>query len=460
MNKFLEIEKMSINTLSAWSFPAGLAIALLTTGCLSSDDGDAKSEKGQVLYVAHEGSLTAYDISTGGQIAGEIADVSGPTDMQALEDGTIMVNLSSRNEVLAFDGKTMLQKARIPSSSKGALKPTHSYITPTYGGKRYWMALNDGSGSAATNSAVFIDITPGSADYLKAVGEVGLGAGHHKAAFGKSAHRVVISNIADTNEVLAVFDYSNPSDIKKLASVSARGLGLARATPHGCGSSSLNGMGYCNLTASGDIVSVDLEAAVPAFKVLKTKGAGGGYTKGHGRYVYSLQTSPREGDTVRIGSLCQVGQIVVIDAQVDTVVNEVPLKYGGPNCADAIAGGPGKSAGPGHIVIHGTKMFVQMASSTDTNTYASKHLVLDLADPANPVQTGALDIGKSRSHHGESLSGDGRYFFVANNLDGTVTQIDAGTAQVSKTLTVRANPRTVATWGEAEGPSPATGPLE
>lgn len=452
---------MPTNTLTARVFPAALALAFLATGCLTtSDNKDAKTGKGQMLFVAHEGSLTAYDIATGGQIAGEISDVSGPTDMQVLEDGTVLVNLSSRNEVLAFDGKTMLQKARIPSSSLGATKPTHSYITPTHGGKRYWMALNDGAGSAATNSAVFIDITPGSADYLKAVGEVGIGTGHHKAAFGKSAHRVVISNIADTNVVLAVFDYSDPTDIKKLAAVSARDLGVARAGPHGCGSSSLNGKGYCNLTATGDIVSVDLESAVPTFKVLKTKGAGGGYTKGHGRYVYSLQSSPREGDTVRTGSTCQVGQIVVIDAQVDTVVNEVPLKYGGPDCADAISSSAGRSAGPGHIVFNGTNMFVQMASSTDTSTYASKHLVLDISDPANPVQTGALAVGKSLSHHGESLSGDGRHFFVANNLDGTVTQIDAATAQVSKTLTVRANPRTLATWGEEEGPSPATGPLE
>jgi hypothetical protein len=320
--------------------------------------------------------------------------------------------------------------------------------------------MNDGeSGAPATNSALFIDITPGSPDYLKAVGEVALGVGHHKAAFGKSAHRVVISNIGDTAEVLAVFDYTDPADIRKLAAISAGGLGVTRASPHGCGASSLTGKAYCNLTATGDIVSVDLEAATPTFKVLKTGGSGGGYTKGNGRYVYSLQTRPREADTAKPGDVCQVGQVVVIDSQADSVVNEVPVFYGAADCDDPVAGTPVRTAGPGHIKIAGDRMYVQMASSSDTSTYADRHLVLDISDPAAPEQTGALDIGRSLSHHGETLSGDDAWLFVANNLDGTVSQIDASAASVTRTLTVKPNPRTLATWGEAEGPSHLTGPL-
>ncbi len=435
-----------------------VASALLFAGCLGSGSENQDGDR-HLLFVAREGSLAAYDIATGEQVSGEIADVSGPTDMQALEDGTVLVNLSNRNEVLAFDGKTMLEKARIPSSSLGATRPVHSYVTPTHGGKRYWVSMNDGAGTPATNSALFIDITPGSPDYLKAVGEAGLGVGHHKAAFGKSAHRVVISNIGDTSEVLAVFDYSDPSDIRKLAAVSAGDLGVARASPHGCGASSLTGKAYCNLTATGDIVSVDLESAAPTFKVLKTGGSGGGYTKGNGRYVYSLQAKPREADTAAPGEVCQAGQVVVIDSEADSVVNEVALLYGGPDCDDPIADTPARSAGPGHIVIAGSRMYVQMASGSDETHYADKHLVLDISDPAAPEQTGALGIGRSLSHHGEALSGDDAWFFVANNLDGTVTQIDAGAATVARTLTVGANPRTVATWGEAEGPGHLAGPL-
>jgi outer membrane protein assembly factor BamB len=190
--------------------------AALITGCLTKhEDPPGGHAHKHLLYVAHEGSLSAYDIATGTQEAGVIADVTGPTDMQALADGTVLVNLGTRNEVLAFDGTTMLEKARIPSSTKGASKPTHSFVTPTLNGKTYWMALNDGSGAAATNSALFIDITSGSTDYLKAVGEVGLGVGHHKAAFSKTKQRVVITNISDSSEVMAVFDFTVPSEIKK-----------------------------------------------------------------------------------------------------------------------------------------------------------------------------------------------------------------------------------------------------
>jgi hypothetical protein len=456
------------NVLSTKMFPSlFVAIAMAAfTGCLFGHDEHEHAhayehEHKHRLYVAHEGSLLAYNIATSAQEPGEITDIAGPTDMQALEDGTVLVNLSTRNEVLAFDGETMIEKIRIPSSTQGATKPTHSYITPYHEDKRFWVTLNDGAGTAATNSALFINVTPGSADFLKVAGEIGLGVGHHKAAFSKNKSRVVISNISDTNEVLAVFDYTNTSDIKKIAGLSLADLGIKDASPHGCGTAGLTGKVYCNLTTTGDIISVDIDAAAPTFKVLKTKGSGAGYTKGHGRYVYSLQSSPREGDTVKTGVSCQVGQLVVIDAQVDTVVNEIPLKYGGQNCSESILAQVYKTAGPGHIVINGTKMYVQLASGfTDPTGMVAKHLVLDLTDPANPVQISAVDIGQSRSHHGECLSGDNEFFFVANNLDGTVTQLNAVAGTVTKTLTVKANPRTVATWHEHEGPSHQTGPVE
>jgi hypothetical protein len=462
----MKIENMFLKKKPLSAILAMLTILVAThfSGCLTHND-DHHDEKEHVhkhsLYVAHEGSLVSYDINTDLPLPGEITNVSGATDMQALEDGTVLVNLSLRNEVLAFDGKTMIEKTRIPSSTLGATKPTHSYITPTIDGKHYWMALNDGAGTAVTNSALFINIDSGSTNYLRAVGEVGLGVGHHKAAFSKNKSRVVISNIADSSEVLAVFDYSNAADIKKIAALTLQELGIKNASPHGCGTAGLTGKAYCNLTSTGDIISIELDAANPTFKVLKTKGSGGGYTKGHGRYAYSLQTSPREGDINHPGSPCQVGQIVVIDAQLDTVVNEVPLYFGGPTCREPIASQAFKTAGPGHIVINGSKMFIQLASGfADPTGYANKHLVVDLTNPTNPVQTAALDIGKSRSHHGECLSGDDEFFFVANSLDGTVTQINPNSATVTKTLTVRANPRTVATWHEHEGPSHQTGPVD
>ncbi len=446
--------------------PAIFTTALFS-GCLTDDHGHTHQHK-HLLFVAHEGSITSYDIATGEQQAGEIVDVSGPTDIQSLSNGTLLVNLTNRNEVLVVNGKSMVQIKRIPSALSGsqAVRPVHSYISPKYDGKQYWMALNDGpstGNTAAANSALFIDLsTPSDTASIKVVGEVGIGVGHHKACFSKSRHRVVITNINDAAKVLGVYDYSNPAAITEVAAWSADDLGIqGSAAPHGCATSALNGKGYCNATGTGDIISVDIDANPPTARLLKTSGSGGGYTKGKGRYVYSLQSTPREGHTTLPGAVCQVGQIVVIDAQVDSVVKEVAVKYTGPNCTESILGKPEATAGPGHIKIAGNKLYVQLASGfTDPTGSAAKHLVLDITDLANPIQIASLDIGKSRSHHGECLSGDDKYFFVANNLDGTVTQIDAAAGKVTKALTVRANPRTLATWHEHDGPSHHYGPLE
>lgn len=430
----------------------------LVVGCLTDEHDHSEHNHTHYMYVAHEGVIAAYNLETGEQLAGEISNVSSPSDMQALEDGTVLVNLTNNNQVLAFDGKTMLEKSRLTSSSLGATRPVHSFITPTINNQTYWVAMNDGNGTKASNSATFIDITQGRASYLKVVGEVPLGIGHHKATFSPTIARVVISNIGDTSDVLTVFDYSNPADIKKISSVSAGGLGYARSlSPHGCGTSSANGKGYCNLTGTGDIVSVDFASG--AFKILKTSGSGAGYTKGNGRYVYSLQSKPREADALKPGSACQIGQIVVIDAQVDSVVAEVPLKYGSTSCIDSVTLTSEKTAGPGHIIIAGSKMYIQVASGSDSISYATKHLVVDIANPALPVQIGAIGIGKSRSHHGEALAGDLEWLIVANNLDGTVSKINAVSGVLTSTITVKASPKTVTTWHEHKGPSIQTGPV-
>jgi hypothetical protein len=451
--------------LLAVSLPAALMI-----GCVTYEDSPQQIKTKHLLFVAHQGSLTSYDIATGEQQAGEIADFTDPNDMQALKNGVLLVNLTGRNEVLVVNGKEMLPIKRIPSSLPGgtAVRPVHSFITPKYNGKQYLMTLNDGKtvgNSAALNSALFIDIsTPSDTASIKAVGEVGIGLSHHMACFSKSQHRAVISNFSDTAKVLGVYDYSNPAQVTELKAWSAGQLGIkGPAQPHGCGTSKLNGHGYCNAAGPGNIISVDIDAGAPTARILKTKGSGGGYTLPHpeGRYVYTLQTSPREGDTTRPGSVCQVGQVVVIDAQIDSVVNEVAVKYDGPDCARSIVGTSAATTGPVYIALSGNKMYVQLGTVRGDSTGSSeKHLILDITDPAKPVQKASLDIGKSAQHHGEALSGDKKVFFVANNLDGTVTQINAAAGTVAKTLTVRPKPISVATWGEDEGPSHPSGTLE
>ena len=146
------------------------------------------------------------------------------------------------------------------------------------------------------------------------LGEVALAFGHHKAAFSVSRPRVVIADIADCENVLSVYDYTDLTSIKPVATLSPQAAGWDGSSfpktcdasykmgvppaPHGCTTSALSKKAYCNLTGSGDIVVADIDAEVPTFKLLKTSGAGGGYTKAgkDGRYIFTLQSDPREAD--------------------------------------------------------------------------------------------------------------------------------------------------------------------
>ena len=453
------------------------------TGCQSSPpDGPPSPDNtlAQTLFVGHEGTLNSYDLSTGKERAGAVQNVAGPTDLQALADGTVMVNLTGRNEILAVDGRTLLESARIPSSTLGGTRPVHSYISPVRNGKSYWLALNDGMGSLpATSSVRFINLTPGST-YLQPAGEVGLGVGHHKATFSAAKERVVISNISDCSNVITVFDYSNPGSITALRTISAQELGWdgtsrdktcdptyasgAPVSPHGCATSKVSGRAYCNLTSSGGIASIDMDATPPTFKVIATNGAGAGYTRPHtsGRYIFSLQDAPREGDPVHPGAKCQIGQLVVLDAMNDTIVKELPLLYKGPSCQTSLLGTDEETTEPSHIQVTGDGKTLFITAAGGYMVAAARvrqHLVVDVSDPRNPVQKDSIAVGTSNGYHGDALSGDGKFLFVANQIDGTVTQVDTATLAVTRTLTVQAKPSVLCTFGTAEGPGEQTGPI-
>lgn len=432
----------------------------------------------QAVFVAHNGALISYDIGTGNERPGTVSNLTSPTDMQSLEDGTVLVNLTGLNQVLAVNGRTMLEMARLTSSATTGTRPVHSYLSPERNGKRHWVALNDGQSSdPATSSARFIDIKIGSPTFLQAVGEVRAGIGHHKAGFSNTTSRIVISNISDCDNVLSVYDYSDVANIRILKTWSARDLGWdgsSRATtcdptfvrgappaPHGCATSKVSGKIYCNLTQSGDIVAIDVDAAVPSQMKVTTRGSGSGYTRAHkdGRYVYSLEATPREAGALR---RCQIGQLVVIDSTTDTIAREVPLLYRGPGCTAALTGTDEETAEPGHILLSKDSKTLYIGTAGGfgvTTARVRQELVVDITDPANPVQRASVQTGASTGHHGDTVSGDGRFVFVTNNVDGTVTQIDTATNTVARTLTVRSGPQTVSTFGSAEGPSEQTGPI-
>ena len=111
------------------TFFAVLFLAVLMIGCVTDGYGSPKSKAKHLLFVAHQGSLTSYDIATGEQQAGEIADVTDPNDMQALENGTLLLNLTGRNEVLVVNGKEMTPIKRIPSSLPGGTRrPSRAFL--------------------------------------------------------------------------------------------------------------------------------------------------------------------------------------------------------------------------------------------------------------------------------------------------------------------------------------------
>lgn len=458
---------------SFWTLPA----------CPGPDGMDAGNDLAQAVFVVHDGVVSSWDIATGNERAGTVTNVPSPTDPTALSDGTILVNSSGAHVVVAIDGRTMLEKTRIPSSGTTGRRPVHAYLSPDRGGKQLYMALNDGQGGVAnTNTALFIHAKPGATNFLTVAGEVQVGLGHHKAAFSNTTDRVVITNIGDCSNVASVYDYSNPASITSLATFNAHQLGWdggSRATtcdptfangappaPHGCATSKLTGKVFCNLTANGTIIAIDVDRSPPDIKTIATSGSGSGYTAASldGRYIYTLQESPREGEPG--AGPCQIGQLVAIDAMTEAVVREVPLFYDGAGCTRVLAGTDEGQAEPGHILVssNGRTLYIGTAGAFgQTAARVRRELVVDITSPAQPVQQASITVGSSTGHHGDTLSGDGRHLFVANNApDGggnTVTQIDTATNQVVRTITAKTAPAAVTTFGTAEGPGYQTGPI-
>lgn len=464
-----------------------LILALsVAPGCKSNDDehcGDGHvaaycRETTHSLFVAHEaGALVSYDLSSGAERPGAVQNLSGPVDAQALADGTVLVNLTNNNEILAVNGSTMLELARIRSSLGQAVRPVHGYISPARAGKQYWLALNDGSaGRIETNSAAFMDITAGSNTRFRIVGEQPLGVGHHKGAFSVTSERVVLTNISDCENVVSVYDYSDITSIRSLATLTASVAGWTHSdpgtsrfdprfcdvtyqrgvppAPHGCATAKTSGKAYCNLTGSGDLVVVDIDAPIPNFRVMPSTGKGGGYTLSHpgGRYIFTMHESPREGEG---GATCQMGQVSVIDASTETVVKALPVFYRGPSCHSSILGTPAATAGLGHAFFNtdGSRLFVPSGGGfMVTDARVDQLIVLDTSDPANPIQLASIQTGVHTGHAAGTLSGDGKQLFIVNAIDSTVSEVDVAALAVTRTFTVSMNPRVVATFGKEEGP--------
>jgi len=457
-------------------------LCLLFQGAACSDGGST-SEPGpgatpHTLYVAHNGVLASYDIATGNERPGAVANVMTPVGMQALDDGTLLVNLTDANEILAVDGREVREIKRNPSSSMGGTRPIDSYVSPDHGGKRYWLTLNDGNATVAeTASAILVDITEGSSTRFQRVGEAPLGLGHHQAAFSGARDRFLSTSFYSCDNVVTVHDYSDEKNIKTVKTFTAADLGFDGSTmektcdaaesvgvamrPHGCATSEVNGKVYCNLAGPGLLVVVDIDADPPAIKTIPTTGKGGGYAKAGkgGEHIYTVQNEPKEGAG---GVNCQIGQLLTIDASTDSVVHEMPILYKGPGCTDMLAGTDEEGVGQNHIrvSVDGTKLFLALSTpSSNMTSRVRQHVIVDISSPGAPVQLPSIQVGTSMGQRGTAVSADGKFLFVADRVDNTVTQIDVETLTVARTLPVKEAPLQVATYGTAEGPSLQIGPV-
>lgn len=147
----------------------------------------------------------------------------------------------------------------------------------------------------------------------------------------------------------------------------------------------------------------------------------------------------------------------------DTVVKELPLLYKGAGCTTSIASTDEKTDGPDHIRVSRDQktLYISVGGGFGVmDARARQEILVDITNPADPRQLASVPVGDSTSHHGDALSGDGKYLFVANTVSNSVTVIDTSNNTVARTIMTQVKPLTVGSFGASEGPSAQTGPIE
>jgi DNA-binding beta-propeller fold protein YncE len=436
------------------------------------------------LFVSGRDALVAYDLASGRELA-RFATPGVSADMVVLESGHVLLNHRDGNAIVVVDANTLTEVARFPSSGLGGTRPVHAYLSPALDGRRFLVALNDGveantpPGTPASDStALFVDATPGSPTFLRPVGEVRLGTGHHKMNFAPDRPRAAVSNIGDCQAVLQVLDFADPASIRVVATLSAEGIGLdgrdgrrpchprggeagVRPAPHGAATDPLTGRGYHNLNNLGAFVSLDMRAETPAFRLLPaTRGWGGAAIAAHptAGLLYAPQYAPREGDSRAPGTACQVGQLAVIDARSDRVAGELPILADGPDCTRNLAGTPEIGARTGYATLAGNTLFLPLGTLAGASHRSHAVAVVDVSTPGEPRQISSIRVGAHNGHRDNALTGDGRFLIVPANVDNVVHVIDTTTREVVRHFPVVAQPNRVAVFG-ASGPSRPPGPM-
>jgi len=458
---------------------AALALAL---SCLN-----AFGQTAQIAAVSGRDQLALHDLATGAELA-RFDAAGGSSDLVALASGVALSNHTAGNEIVLIDLKRRAEIGRLPSSSLGGVRPVHMYLSPPMEGRQYVVVLNDGNergtpkGERPKDSTLLlVDAAQSSPTFLKPLGETRLGIGHHKVGFSMKRPRLAVSNIADCSDVVSVYDYQNPSDIKLIKTFSATDLGYDGSTPlktcdetgkagvmlspHGTGTSAATGRVYHFLTGTGQIAIFDIDADVPTVKLLQTAGSGGASVKDlpGGRFMVVPQRGPREVYQRADGSLCQVGQLAVIDAVAEKLAAQLPVFYGEPTCRTSIAGKPHERAALQYAMPSpdGKTVFVEIGTLYGPpNVIAESRFVavFDLSDPYKPVQLDSIAVGAGNDTRDHALTGDGKLLLVPNSLDDSVSVIDVALRQVVRTMPTVTKPFRVVTFSEGSGPSKPVGP--
>jgi YVTN family beta-propeller protein len=441
----------------------------------------------QTTAVSGRDQLALHNLSTGEELARFNAP-GGSSDVLALSSGVLLSNHTAGNEVLQIDFRRRAEIGRLPSSSLGGTRPVHMYMTPVIAGKQYAIVLNDGvasntkRGERPTDSTLLlIDVVEGSPSYLKPAGETRLGTGHHKVGLSMTRPRMAVSNISDCSDVVSIYDYDSAPDIKLVKSFSAADLGYdgssflktcdetgkagVMLSPHGTGTSGAANRVYHFLTGTGEIAVFDIDADAPTVKLLKTSGTGGASIKDlpGGRFMVVPQRGPREVHQKADGAVCQVGQLVVIEAMTEKVAAQVPVFYGEPTCRTSVAGKPEEWAALQYAMPSpdGKTVFVEIGtlySPPNAKVGSRFTAVFDFSDPYRPQQLPSIPVGAGEDTRDHALTGDGKLLIVPNRLDNSVSVIDIGSRQVVRTIPTVQKPHRVATFGEGVGPSKPVGP--
>jgi YVTN family beta-propeller protein len=458
---------------------AGASVAIVLP-CLY-----ALAEPPEIVAVSGRDQLALHDLATGAELA-RFDSPGGSSDLLALGSGVALSNHTAGNAVVLIDLKRRSEIGRLRSSSLGGTRPVHMYLSPAIEERQYAVVLNDGNerGKAERpkdSTLLLVDAAQSSLTFLKPVGEIRLGVGHHKAGFSIKRPRLAVSNIADCSDVVSVYDYGNAPDIKLVKTFSAADLGYDGSTPlktcdetgktglmlspHGTGTSAATGRVYHFLTGTGQIAVFDIDADIPTVKLLQTAGSGGASVKDlpGGQFMVVPQRGPREAHQRADGSLCQVGQLAVIDAVAEKIAAQLPVFYGEPTCRTSIVGKPHERAALQYAMPSpdGKTVFVEVGTLYGPpNLVAESRFVavFDLSDPYRPVQLPSIPVGAGNDTRDHALTGDGKLLLVPNTLDNSVSVIDVGSRQVVRTIPTVTKPTRVVTFSESIGASKPAGP--